>query len=79
VGFAVLPSAAAGIVYGVLKNDFSTAFTVAGYVLASFSLIFTALAAAEFLGIETPDSFMANDFYKELEIRDGSFPGQTKR
>ncbi|KAI3316679.1 hypothetical protein HD806DRAFT_516951 [Xylariaceae sp. AK1471] len=78
VSFAILPSAAAGIVYGFFRDDFGTAFTVASYVLASFSLLFAVLATAEFLGIETPDCFAANDVYKHLEIDSAYFPGNRK-
>ncbi|KAI3318499.1 hypothetical protein HD806DRAFT_511822 [Xylariaceae sp. AK1471] len=73
VGLAVFTSAAVGAAYGVLNNDFDTGFTVASYVLAGASLVFTAIAASEFLGIETPDSFMANNFYENVEIHKDHF------
>ncbi|KAI8623733.1 hypothetical protein F5Y19DRAFT_348223 [Xylariaceae sp. FL1651] len=76
--FAIFPSAAAGIAYGVLMADFSTGFTIASYVLTGFALIFTILATAEFLGIETPDSFMANNVYENLMIDETHFPGERR-
>ena len=62
----------------MLKNDFSTAFTIASYVLAGASLIFTVIAASEYLGIETPDAFMANKFYDDVEIDKAYFPTKKK-
>ncbi|KAI0390882.1 hypothetical protein F5Y17DRAFT_461376 [Xylariaceae sp. FL0594] len=41
------------------------------FVLTSFSYIFAALAHG---GLETPDSFVATDAYKDLEIMQWYFP-----
>lgn len=70
----ILPSAAGGLVYGGLTGDFSTGFTIASYVLAAFALLLALVAITEFLGMESPDSFAANDVYLQgLEMHDRHF------
>jgi hypothetical protein len=54
-----------GVLYGYLRKDFSGGFTIASYAIACVALLLALLAASEFLGMETPDSFSGAGIYSQ--------------
>ena len=76
MGIAILLSSAGGLIYSFLRSDFGGGFSIASYVITCFSLAVALLAASDFLGMETPDSFAANNVYKDfvdIEVHDRDF------
>jgi hypothetical protein len=72
---SILLSASGGLVYSFLRHDFGAGFSIASYTIACLALVLALLAASDFIGIETPDSFAANDVYeKNMKIDDRDFP-----
>jgi hypothetical protein len=73
---SILLSTSEGLVYSFLRHDFGAGFTIASYTIACLALVLALLAASDFIGMETPDSFAANDVYeKNMEIDDKDFEG----
>lgn len=75
MGISIFLSCAGGL-YSFLRSDFSGGFGIASYVITCFSLAIALLAASDFLGMETPDSFAANNVYKDfvnIEVHDRDF------
>jgi hypothetical protein len=76
MGISIFLSCAGGLIYSFLRSDFSGGFGIASYVITCFSLAIALLAASDFLGMETPDSFAANNVYKDfvnIEVHDRDF------
>ena len=76
VGISIFLSCAGGLIYSFLRRDFGGGFSIASYVITCFSLATALLAASDFLGMETPDSFAANNVYKDfigIEVHDRDF------
>jgi ABC-type uncharacterized transport system permease subunit len=75
---SILLSTSEGLVYGFLRHDFGAGFTIASYTIACLALVLALIAASDFVGMETPDSFAANDVYeKNMEIDDRDFEGRV--
>jgi hypothetical protein len=71
---SILLSTSGGLVYSILRHDFGGGFTIASYTIACLALVLALLAASDFIGMETPDSFAANDVYeKGMKIDDRDF------
>jgi hypothetical protein len=73
MGISIFLSCAGGLIFSFLRGDFGGGFSIASYVITCISLAIALLAASDFLGMETPDSFTANykDFTNiEVEDRD---------
>jgi hypothetical protein len=63
-----------GVIYGYLRKDFSGGFTIASYAVACVALLLALLAASDFLGMESPDSFGAAEIYsKDMLVLDPDF------
>jgi hypothetical protein len=63
-----------GVVYGYLRDDYSGGFTIASYLVACVALLLALLAASDFLGMESPDSFGAAGIYsKDMLVLDPDF------
>ena len=76
MGISIFLSCAGGLIYSFLRSDFGAGFGIASYVITCFSLAIALLAASDFLGMETPDSFAANNVYKDfvnIEAHDRDF------
>jgi hypothetical protein len=76
IGISIFLSCAGGLIYSFLRSDFGAGFGIASYVVTCFSLAIALIAASDFLGMETPDSFAANNVYKDFvntEVHDRDF------
>jgi len=71
---AIFLSATGGLVYGFLRSDFGAGFGIASFVITCLSLLLALFAAADYIGMETPDSFSAMDVYtKGMQVRETDF------
>jgi hypothetical protein len=70
----IILATAGGVVYGYLRKDFSGGFTIASYFITCVALLLALLAASDFLGMESPDSFSAAGIYvKDMVVLDRDF------
>jgi ABC-type uncharacterized transport system permease subunit len=80
MSISILLSCAGGLIFSFLRRDFGGGFSIASYVITCFSLAIALLAASDFLGMETPDSFAANNIYKDfinIEVEDRDFTSRN--
>ena len=71
---SILLSTSEDLVYSILRHDFGAGFTIASYTIACLALVLALLAASDFIGMKTPDSFAANDVYERgMNIDDRDF------
>lgn len=53
----VLASAIFGIVFGVIRKAVGDAFSIASYIVTAVAFVVAVVAAGEWFGLESPDSF----------------------
>jgi hypothetical protein len=57
LGLSIAASVVAGVIYGLVTSDKSTAVSLASYLLACPALVLALYGAGEWIGLEKPDSF----------------------
>lgn len=70
---AILLSVGAGVLYGVLRKDVSTAVTLASYIVTCLALLLALIAAGDFVGLQKP----TGEVNFEFDSRTGDFDEAT--